>query len=76
MQRNLEFKEIWVQNIWLKTELTFKKFAQRFLIKTNFDNILSPKRFGSKEVGLKNESKQIWSKEKRPEKTIRSKKGI
>ena len=43
VQRNSELKEISVQKIWLKTELSFKKFAQRFLIKTNFGKILGPK---------------------------------
>ena len=37
-KRNLEFKEIWVQKIWLKTELSFKK--------TN--------KFGVKERDIKN----------------------
>ena len=36
VQRNLEFKEIWVQKVWIKTKLSFKKIAQRFVIKTNF----------------------------------------
>ena len=40
VQRNFEFKEI-----WLKTELSFRKIAQRFLIKTNLGKILGPERF-------------------------------
>ena len=35
VHRNLQFKEIQVQIIGLKTELSFKKFTQRFLIQTN-----------------------------------------
>ena len=48
--RNLEFREIWAQKIWLKMDPSFKIIAQRFLIKTNFCKIFSPERFGSKEV--------------------------
>ena len=40
VQRNFEFKEF-----WLKTELSFRKIAQRFLIKTNLGKILGPERF-------------------------------
>ena len=36
--------------IWLKTELSFKNIAQRFLIKTNVGTILGAEIFGSKEV--------------------------
>ena len=50
VQRNLEFKEIWAQKIWLKTDPSFEIIAQRFLIKTNFCKIFDPERFGSKEV--------------------------
>ena len=38
-------------------ELSFKKFVQRFLSKTNSGKILGLERFGSID-----ESKQIWSK--------------
>ena len=40
VQRNFEIKEF-----WLKTELSFRKIAQRFLIKTNLGKILGPERF-------------------------------
>ena len=50
VQRNLKFKEIWAQKIWLKMDPSFKIIAQRFLIKTNFGKTFGPERFGSKDV--------------------------
>ena len=50
-------KKFWFKKRWLKTELSFKKIAQIFLIKTNFGQILGPKM-----LGPKNESERIWKK--------------
>ena len=61
------------EEIWSLKKFGFKKFPQRCLIKTNFGQMFGPERIGSKEVGSKNESKQIWSK-KEKENTIWSKK--
>ena len=41
-------------------ELSFKKIAQRFLMKTNFDKILGQERFGSKEVWKKLGLKKLF----------------